>query len=747
MYRPELPALPVPVQQPIRPDPRPDQRVGTRRPNAPDADNYLITAVTQESDGPWIHLRGAVRFETTDMLFRGDEVDYNRETGDLEARGHVQFEHYVRGEKIKLDHLEYNTETQTGKFYEVDGTAPARVEARPGLLTTQNPYYFQGLWAERLKDRYILHEGILTDCKIPRPWWVLKARTFEVVPGDHAIARHSWFYVRKVPLFYTPFFYKSLKKQPRRSGFLTPNIGTSSRRGEMIGVGYYWAINRSYDLAYRTQLFTKRGLAHHVDFRGKVNEKTDIDFTLYGVNDHGTDAIPASPGFLLTLDGKSDLGKGWLAKGQMNYLSSFVFRQAFTESFHEAIFSEAHSVGYLTKHWSDYGVNVVAERNVVFQSTTEGDQIVLRKLPEVQFVAREHAVKNWPVWFSLDSSFGLERRNQPLFQTRQLVQRGDFAPRVMTAFHWAGISLAPSFGIHETFYDSSLNGGKLTGDNLYRSSRDVTVDLVLPTLERIFDAPSWLGQKVKHAIEPRATYRFVSGVNDFANTIRFDATDIVTNTNEVEFSLTNRLLAKDSNGTVTDVLSWELWYKRYFDPTFGGSVVAGARNVNQSQADLTGYAFLNGPRHQSPIVSVLRSQQRYVGLEWRADYDPVRQSFVNSGVTAFSHVQKLTLSLGHFDLKTDPVLAPTANQFRGLISWGNENRNGWSYGFQAFYDYRKGILQYSQTQVTYNTDCCGFSVQYRRFSIPGRNENHFQASFAVSNIGSFGTLKRQEKIF
>jgi len=105
------------------------------------------------------------------------------------------------------------------------------------------------------------------------------------------------------------------------------------------------------------------------------------------------------------------------------------------------------------------------------------------------------------------------------------------------------------------------------------------------------------------------------------------------------------------------------------------------------------------------------------------------------------------VSLGHYDLHTDPVLAPSANQFRGLISYGNENRRGWSYGFQAFYDYRKGLLQYSQAQVTYNTDCCGFSVQYRRFSIATRNENQFRIAFAVSNIGSFGTLKRQEKIF
>jgi LPS-assembly protein len=57
------------------------------------------------------------------------------------------------------------------------------------------------------------------------------------------------------------------------------------------------------------------------------------------------------------------------------------------------------------------------------------------------------------------------------------------------------------------------------------------------------------------------------------------------------------------------------------------------------------------------------------------------------------------------------------------------------------------ILQYSQAQITYNTDCCGFSVQYRRFSLIGRNDNQFRVAYAISNIGTVGTLKRQEKIF
>ncbi|MGH9592959.1 MAG: hypothetical protein ACRD5L_07690, partial [Bryobacteraceae bacterium] len=85
------------------------------------------------------------------------------------------------------------------------------------------------------------------------------------------------------------------------------------------------------------------------------------------------------------------------------------------------------------------------------------------------------------------------------------------------------------------------------------------------------------------------------------------------------------------------------------------------------------------------------------------------------------------------------------------ITYGGDNRRGWNYGLSAFYDYRVGTLQFLQSQVTYNTDCCGLSVQYRRFDFgtdpTARHENQFRVAFAISNIGTFGTLKRQERIF
>ena len=742
-YRPGLPAPPPPVQV----SPNPNQRVASPREGAPEpGDQAIVTANEQEHDGPVVHLRVFVHIETTEMLLTADEVDYNQDTTEAKARGHVHYENFTTGEKLYCDHADYNTQEETGTFYEVSGTAPSRIEARPGLLTTTNPFYFQGKWAERRDGHYLIYNGFITDCDLPNPWWRLQGPKFDIVPRDHAIAHSSWFYVGKFPLFYAPAFYKSLKKEPRRSGFLTPNIGHSSLRGMMVGGGYYWAINRSYDLTYRAQYFSAVGINNVLDFRGKVNQTTDFNLTAYGLSDHSSDPSISQGGYLILFDGKSELGKGWEARGHLDILSSFLYRQEFSESINEAIFSETHSVGYLTKHWSDFGFNLVADRDVNYQSTIPGDQILIRKLPELQFIGRERGLGKWPVWFSLEASNGLDHRSQPQFQTRQFVDRANFAPRLTAAFHWLGMDFIPSFTQHETFYDSRFHSGQLSGDNLVRSARDLNVDWVLPSLARVFDAPSWMGEKVKHIIEPRVTYRNVSGISNFNDIIRFDQTDILSNTNELLFSLTNRLLAKDKNGNITDLLSWQLSYKRFFDPTFGGAVVPGQRNVIESVADLTGYSFLDGYRRQSPIVSAFRYQSK-VGVEWRTDYDPVQHRIINSSVNLDAHIGKYSASIGNTAIRTDPVLAPNSNQIRISGTYGNQTRRGWNYGASAFYDYRLGKLDYTLVQATYNTDCCGITAQYRRFSFGTRNENQYLVSFAVSNIATFGTLKRQERIF
>lgn len=729
------------------------QRAPLARANPIPRGEIEIWSVSQAKEGSQYHLRGSARLETAELLLLADEIDYDEDTGEAEARGNVYLKHFAQGEELWADRVEYNIDEESGKFYNVRGSAPVHIEARRGVLASSSPFHFEGRWAERLEDRYVLHDGFITNCKMPRPWWVLRGPKFDVIPGDRALAYRSLFRLRKVPLFYTPFFYKSLKRLPRRSGLLTPNIGNSSRRGKMVGGGYYWAINRSYDATYRAQYFTQRGFAHNVDFRGKPRPGTEFSGLLYGVNDRGVKLQSGERrkegGFLVSFSGRSELGDGFYARGAVNYLSSLQFRQAFTESFNEAIFAEVHSVGFVGKDWSSYGLYVVFQRNENFQSVQPGDTIVIRKLPQVEFSSRDRQVwrRGLPVWVSWESSAGLVRRTQPLFQTRQFLERLDFQPRVMTALRWKDFQLLPSFSIRGTHYGESQQHGQILGQNLNRSVRELAVALELPSLARIFSAPSWLGEQVKHVIEPRASFQYTRGVADFDRIIRFDETELVSNTTELEISLTNRLYVK-RHGQVEEVLSWELWQRRYFDPDFGGAVVEGRRNVVLSSIELSPYAFLDRPRRYSPVVSVLRFNPKPgFGVEWRSDYDPLRGKIVNSGLTADARFSKYFVSVGHNTVRSVPQLTPPANQFRGLFGIGHENRRGWNAAFSAVYDFRVGVMQYATTQVTYNTDCCGWSVQYRRFSFGTRNENQFRVAFAIADIGSFGTLKKQERLF
>lgn len=765
----------------------PNLRINPPRSNVPPPGEWRTTALVEESEGKVYRLHGKAQVEGAEVLFAADDIEFNEDTGDLRATGNVYFHDFGKNEQVWADRVEYNTESETGKFYKVHGETSPRIDARPGLLTTNNPFYFEGDWAEREGERYIVHNGFVTNCKIPSPWWTLRGPRFDIVPGEHAVAYRSVFRVKGLPLFFTPFFYKSLEKEPRKSGFLIPNIGHSSRRGIMFGAGYFWAINRSYDVTYQVQDFTARGLAHHADLRGKPRSGTDYDAILYGVQDRGIEqgkTLQKYGGLSLSAVGKSDLGDGWFARGTVNYLSSFRFRQQWSESFNDAIGSEVQSVGFLNKNWSSYTFNVVAARLQNFQSSEiqitdpitqevkglKANAVTIRKLPEVQLDGRERQIwKSVPLWFSFDSAAGLLYRQEPLFsgdtlidtfQTGRLMDRIHLAPHLLSAFHFAGVNIVPRFGLDETYYSESqapnpdasqalqLPVYRVIGTDLVRSAHDFSMDLIFPTLARVFDNKTIFGDKLKHVIEPRATYRNIAGIgDDFMRFVRFDDTDLLSNTDELELSLTNRLYAKRGD-TVREIFSWQLWQTRYFDPTFGGALVPGQRNVLLTTAELTPYAFLVGPRNYSPLVSVLRmSPVGQWSAEWRADYDPLLGRMVDSTVSVDYRWSKYFISAGHNLVHTDPILTTPANQLRFRLGFGDPNHRGWNAGIDGVYDYHQQVLQYATTQVTYNTDCCGLSVQWRRFSFGTRNENQFRVAFAVSNIGTFGTLRKQDRLF
>ena len=721
-------------------------------------------------------LKGDVEILYRDYTLRADEVTYDTDSGQITATGNVYGEGGPNDERITASHGEYNLKTQKGKFYDVLASTGVRFKGRNVTLTNDYPFIFTGKVVEKLgPDRYVVHHGSVTSCELPNPKWTFNAERVEIKVGGNAKLYNGTFRIKKIPVFFFPVAGHPVNKAGRESGFLVPNFGASSRKGTIIGDSFFWAINRSADATVGAEYYSSRGWAQHGDFRARPTENSTINATYFGVLDRGYGPLKIDQGGQdIKLDAEAMLPANIRAVANVNYLSSFVFRAAFTEQFSQAVNSEVKSLIFFSKDYEDYFFNASAARYQNFQSVTRGDLITILRLPSFEALAVDHPIWKLPLYWSYDVALEGVSRREPNFKTNDLLGRFDLEPRVSLPLNLGGWSLFSELATRNTFYTQrktpSTGIGPVADALLNRRAIEVTTELRAPTLSRIFDK-TLFGRKVKHTIEPRAGYRIVNGVTAFPSVIRFDDRDILSDTSELEYGIVQRLFLKgaghcDPAENISkearacgpqEFITWEVVNRYYFDPDFGAAVIDGKRNVLTSTVDLTGIAFLTEPRRFSPVISKLRVRtSKNTDIQWQIDYD-TKKGWINSS-SVFANLKLGDWFLGgshaFFHVPgeifvTTPMVAPAKfDQFRVLAGYGNPNKRGLNAAATIGFDQTRSFLQYGSFQSSYNWDCCGLSMEYRRFALGTvRNENQFRFAFTLANIGTFGNLRRQDKLF
>jgi LPS-assembly protein len=455
----------------------------------------------------------------------------------------------------------------------------------------------------------------------------------------------------------------------------------------------------------------------------------------------------------------SRLTHGFRAVVDAAYLSSFSFRLGFADTYNEAVTSEVHGSAFLSNNTKTLYFTGFFQRYQNFLTSEPETSITLASFPGVEFGTRPLAL-HWlfrrPLYISFDSSASGMRRDEPRYQTPDLVQRYSLYPRITLPFHLGPFfRLTPTLGVRATrtgarlLDDPSQPGGKrVLTDPLVRTTGEVSVDIGLPSFARIFSGRTHL---TKHVLEPLVTYRYVNGVRDLQEFLRFDEMDILSDTHEVEYSLRNRLYRKDSSsGQVQEIVSWRLAQKYYFDPTLRGALLPGVRNVVTTLAAVTPFAFADGPRRFSPIVSALTiTPGGRFDSEFRLDYDTTKNRLVNSRLLAGIRLtQLLRTTVQHFTTRNDPVLQPRSNQVVWTTAYGSLYRRGANAAFSLNWNLREDFVQHAIAQVSYNWDCCGVAFEYRRFGLgPLRSQNEYRFAFTIANVGTFGTIRTQERLF
>lgn len=728
-----------------------------------------MTADTQERVNGVYILRGHAVMTYRDMRFAADQVTYNDFTHEVNARGHVTFDD-PKGH-LEADSAHYNVVTESGWFSKVHGylryASPHPHEPSTSLFVTADKI-------SRIdQDTYTVQAATLHSCEKENQGLAFGLAQAKI-ELNHTVSGHSAiFRFLGIPVFYFPYLAVSASRQPRQTGFLLPTVFESNQKGFVLGDGFFWAINPSADLLAGVQDFSARGVGISGRFRARPSATSQITANFFTINDHDSNPNLRAPGGSFTVQGDADdIGDGFRGVVNADYVNSLAFRSAWSTNFNTAVFSEAEQTGFATKSFGADSINFYASRYQDFLSAAPVNEqsIIIRQAPSVSFSGVDKQIGRSPFFYGFDASVDGVGRSEPGFSTPTLTGRLDLFPHLtLRSKPFWGFHLTPTVGLRETYYTTSLLPDHAP---VNRFLGEVSADIRPPSLEKTF-THSYKGRRFKHVIVPDIQYHLVKPTDpqNLFDIVRFDTTDVVTDDNELQFSLTNAILErKDDAGSANgqnepsgqggprnqarDLLSWTLTQKVFFDPTFGGVAARGSEVAIDPTLSLTGFAFPEG-RRLSPLDSDLKfSPVSGFDSELRADIDPQGGGLLNAGIT--SRFQSHTFDVAFTDFFVNRTLLipapiapnvpltslPTFDLLDLIASHGDTSHKGLTEAFRVDYNLSQGIVEDFIGQASYNFGCFSLNVQYERFNLGSiRNENLFGFSITLGNIGTFGSLK------
>jgi LPS-assembly protein len=732
---------------------------------------------------------GGVVVHYHDYILRADKVVFHRDTSELEAEGHLQVTGGPSDAYITASHGDMRLDMHTARFYDVNGSLGVKRAGRIAVYSTANPFLFSGrVLLQTGEGSYKIVDGTMTNCRLPKPDWQLIAHAITVA-NNHATTKNTLFKFLGIPVFYLPYLRHPVTDTGRTSGLMIPMISNySSIRGWTFGEQIYFVLNRSMDLVVGTEYYSKRGWAPNGDFRYKGPDLDHFTARWNALLDRGVEQLQTSGpqagqtvlvnqgGTDIVADGRYDLTPETRAALQTEYLSSYVYKLVFNDNYLQAVNSEVHSTISLTHTHNGLVPSAYLERLQNFASSNEGDEVRILHLPSLRFDVLNEPLHTSPIYWSLGSSISYLGRSEHSFHVRNL-GRFDLYPHLSLPLVGGGWSLVPQVALRETFYTGSQlpditgrSGGTPTvsHDPLNRGDFEASADLRPPALERDYKIGN---HELRHVIEPELMYSFVGGIGAKARDVPlFDPTDIATDTNEFGYSLTQRFYTKSLSPAVCTVAdaeastscppqarewaSWQITQKYFLDPTFGGALIPGRRNVFDTTLDLTGIAFLTSAQNLSPLVSRLRFEAiRNLRIEWDLDYNPNGGRLDADNVFAGYSFGTTTIGIGHtllnaVDEKGSAASLLQSQQLQPFIEIGKPNATGFNFAANGGYDFVNGALQYAGVQAVYNWNCCGLSLGYRRFALGSvRDETQYLYSFTLANFGSVGDIRRSNTVF
>ena len=488
-------------------------------------------------------LTGNVEITKGAQQISADEVKYDQTQDDADLKGNVDYWDPALFLHSDEAHLELNDGTGVFKnadYRIIDNRGRGRAsELAVDISVTTN-----------LKD------VDYSTCDPQDNFWKLSASEINL---DHVeekgTAKHVMLKIKDVPVFYSPYMSFPLSDK-RKTGFLTPGLGSTNRNGFEARTPFYWNISPNMDATLTPRLLTDSGVMLMGEYRylfsrgyGQLNLEylpSDADFddeyrSLFGFKHEQT--FGRTGNLFLTYNKVSD----------QQYFEDFGTNIGITST---RFLERRAEASYIGKWW---------QASALLQSYQTVDRSILinsrpyRRLPQLKFNTL-FPEKNKRLNFDFESELVFfDRTDEDQFINDDTALRLDLYPSVSFPVRGMAGFVEPKVGVHYTQYS-------IEDPRRFKPSPSRTLPLFSVDSGLFFEKQTSLfGRQFLQTLEPQLYYLYIpeddqdnlpvfdTGFFDFTfdslfRENRFSGIDRIGDTNQMTFAVTTRFI-DDTTGS------------------------------------------------------------------------------------------------------------------------------------------------------------------------------------------------------
>lgn len=466
---------------------------------------------------------------------RADQLLYFQDSQDLDAQGSVVLEQ--DGNTMSGPHLQLNLETSAGSM-----ERPVFYLAENDSRGAADVINFED------RQHYTLDQAVYTTCPADNDDWQLKMRGLEI-DRDRQIgtAHHAWVEFMGAPILYSPWMDFPLNDQ-RKSGFLAPVIGSTTKGGSELTLPYYWNIAVNRDATIAPRVMAKRGVLLNNEFRYLE--------PAYGGEMHvdvmPNDALAQRSRAHVSLRHGQNLGAGFYGAVDLNKVFDDAYFRDLADTVNATSQANLLQEGVLTYSAGWWNAVARVQRYQTLQDPAAPIAQPYKRLPQLT-VGAQRSYAGASLTFAGEY---VDFSHPTSLNAKRLVLNPSISYPLISdpAFY-----LTPRAALHSTYYQMGSNNAAALPD-ASRTLPILSVDGGV-AFERDW---SLFGNNYLHTLEPRAFYVYVpyqdqsrlpnfdSAQADFSFTQmftenRFFGSDRVGDANHVTLALNSRLL-EQSNG-------------------------------------------------------------------------------------------------------------------------------------------------------------------------------------------------------